>query len=361
MHHTGWTPEAQRARTCASEKLSRESIWELKMPLAPPPFIQNIVNGHAIAPTTPVATNPAPAPAAHPIQFTAQLQAPIAPFSTPPPPLPPIVQLQPPSAAAGAFQAPNPYPVAAPAVAPVPMSAPMVPYKAPTYALKPPEPSAAHFFATQMISESHAEMLEHSREQAKKPGKRLINKKDEELFVREYIRTGRNLELSIKRIGLPAKIADKFIKRPRVQELLRTWASVGLSAQDVTSDRVVQALGEMALFKPRELYDANANDGRGGLKPLSELTEDQLAGVDKILPNGGYTVIGAQTRLQALNQVAQVLGMNKTTPNVTVNQTTVVSQTMQQMPIEQLAEILRIQSTMPQKVEEEIIDMETDE
>lgn len=150
------------------------------------------------------------------------------------------------------------------------------------------------------ISEQHGRDLQRART------RRYIEPKDEAAFVREYVRTGRNAELAAKRIGIPAHHAETFLRRAGVQELLRTWAEVALTAQDVTIDRTLATIGDAAFADRRKAFDPDTGD----LLPAHLLPDDLAGIIDKVGRNGSYTLMSRSTGLQ---YVMAALGMNKTT------------------------------------------------
>lgn len=203
--------------------------------------------------------------------------------------------------------APHPTPAATPIAAqapayrapdPIPLVPPAAPYQPPLQ--HPPPPVALAQWQAQTLAPPHAEELRRART------RKTIGPKDEALFVREYIRTGRNEALAAKRIGIPPSAAPTFLRRRGTQELLRTWTETALSAEDVTQDRLLQLIGDAAFADRRAAYDPETGD----LLPIDRLPENLAGIIDKVHKNGGYTLI---PRSSGIQYVQSALGMNKQT------------------------------------------------
>lgn len=256
-----------------------------------------------------------------------------------PPPQPPIAQHRPTQAAA------------APSASPT-WSVPTAgPYQPPPG----PQPNPTAVLTAISITPSHQELREHAAQR----NVRTITKKDEELFVREYVRTGRNEELAAKRIGLLDGQADKFLKRKRVQELLRTWSTICLGAQDITLDRVVQALGATAFLDRDTTYDEEGNPLP--IKDLPIQAKQAIATVfnpvrrvhidpetrQEVVTHPKYTFHNSQDALKTIAMILKPAATQNTSVTINQNQTTQIN--IESLSLEDLKRALHVQSAKPKE------------
>ena len=255
------------------------------------------------------------------------------------------------------YPPPDPFAPHRPSQAVLPPTKPPHPvHQAPNPLPYAPMPDIRYPAPVQTITISNE--CKNSRENARTRDVRVITKQDEELFVREYIRTGRNETLAGKRIGLLDNQLRSFMKRKRVQELLRTWAIIGLSAQDITLDRVLLTLGSVAFLDHRTLFDDDGNP-----LPLHELPDQAVAALHSVQStgqNGQPPSYKFMPKMEALKTMVTLL--KPTAAAVTINNNQNNSQNTQvnieSLSIGDLQKLLHIQSNAPAESTPLLVDEE---
>jgi phage terminase small subunit len=103
----------------------------------------------------------------------------------------------------------------------------------------------------------------------------------EQIFIREYLIDGNGTRAAIAAGYAAASAgvaASKLLKKPKVSQELQALRA-GLCAKlEITAERVLQGIAQLAFFDPRKFYAAD-----GSLKPvmeLDELTVASLQGID---------------------------------------------------------------------------------
>lgn len=103
----------------------------------------------------------------------------------------------------------------------------------------------------------------------------------EEIFVREFLATGNATKAAIA-AGYSASSAgvtgSKLLKKAKVAQELANLREKLLSKLEITAERVLAGLGELAFFDPRKMFNPD-----GSMKKVTEMddaTVHALAGMD---------------------------------------------------------------------------------
>jgi phage terminase small subunit len=91
----------------------------------------------------------------------------------------------------------------------------------------------------------------------------------EQVFIREYLKDGKGTRAVIA-AGWSAKTASvtasKLLRKPNVAEELANLRGKLLDKLEISAERVLQGLGELAFFDPRKMFNED-----GSLKKITEL------------------------------------------------------------------------------------------
>ena len=103
----------------------------------------------------------------------------------------------------------------------------------------------------------------------------------EEIFVREFLATG-NATKSAIAAGYSAATAavtgSKLLRKPKVSEELANLRQRLLSKLEISAEKVLQGLAELAFFDPRKMFNVD-----GSMKKITDMddqTVHALAGMD---------------------------------------------------------------------------------
>jgi phage terminase small subunit len=103
----------------------------------------------------------------------------------------------------------------------------------------------------------------------------------EEIFVREFLATGNATRSAIAAGYSPASAGvsgSKLLKKAKVATELANLRQKLLSKLEISAEKVLQGLAELAFFDPRKMFNED-----GGMKRITELDEatvHALAGMD---------------------------------------------------------------------------------
>ncbi len=142
---------------------------------------------------------------------------------------------------------------------------------------------------------------------------RTLNQK-EQIFIREFLRTGNGTKSAIA-AGYSAATASvtgsKMLRKPKIAEELAKLRERLLSKLELSAEKVLNGLAELAFFDPRKMFyapGAKAADGTAlaGMKPITELddqTVHALSGYDveklfKHFGKGNAEEIGTITKIR---------------------------------------------------------------
>lgn len=113
----------------------------------------------------------------------------------------------------------------------------------------------------------------------------------EQIFIREFLATGNGTRSAIAAGYSPASASvtgSKLLRKAKIAEELANLRAKLLNKLEITAERVLHGLAELAFFDPRKMFyasDAKAADGSplAGMKPITELddqTVHALTGMD---------------------------------------------------------------------------------
>ncbi len=136
----------------------------------------------------------------------------------------------------------------------------------------------------------------------------------EQIFIREFLAGGNATKAAIA-AGYSAKTASvtgsKMLRKPKIAEELANLRKKLLDKLELSGERVLQGLAELAFFDPRKFFyppGAKAPDGTAlaGMKPITELddqTVHALTGMDveklfKHFGKGNAEEIGTITKIR---------------------------------------------------------------